>query len=102
MPLQGLCEETKLSILKEVTMKNISLKEMKHKCERIKKKQLVVTAFLRHTGEATWEGLKERFPLHTAEEKLAQFSESSITRKKTPDVRFITITNNLYLYRFIK
>ncbi|XP_020902660.2 uncharacterized protein LOC110241156 [Exaiptasia diaphana] len=84
MPLQGLNEDSKLAVLREVTTKKLSLKEMKKKCERIKKKQLVVAAFLRHAGESSWEALKERFPLHTTEEKVAQFSESSITKTKTP------------------
>ncbi|KAK3754650.1 hypothetical protein QZH41_010706, partial [Actinostola sp. cb2023] len=85
MPLQGLSDETKLALLKEVTTTTISLKEMKSKCDRIKKKQFVVAAFLRHTGEVNFESIKERFPLHTTEEKLAQFSQSAITKTKTPE-----------------
>ncbi|KAK3712316.1 hypothetical protein QZH41_017252, partial [Actinostola sp. cb2023] len=86
MPLQGLSDETKLALLKEVTTTTISLKEMKSKCDRIKKKQFIVAAFLRHTGEVNFKSIKERFPLHTTEEKLAQFSQSAITKTKTPEV----------------
>ena len=86
MPLQGLSNDTKLSLLKEVTSKVSSLKELKKKAERIKKKQLVINAFLRHTGESEWKILKERFPLHATEEKVAQFSELSITSRTTPQV----------------
>lgn len=86
MPLQGLKDETKIESLRQVVRKEISLEEMKTKCQRIKKKQLVLQEFLRHTGEESYETLSTRFPLHTTEEKLAQFCTSPISRKSLQQV----------------
>lgn len=88
MPLQGLADKTKLDLLKQVSRKQISLKEFKLKIERVKKKRLVINAFLKHAGEETWEALTSRFPLHTTEEKLAQFSNTPISKTKIPQVLY--------------
>ncbi|KXJ07828.1 hypothetical protein AC249_AIPGENE13527 [Exaiptasia diaphana] len=84
MPLQGLANETKKEVLKQVIRRELSLKELQQKCQRIKKKQLVVNAFLKHAGETSYDELHTRFPLHATEEKLAQFSSSQITKNFTP------------------
>lgn len=86
--MQGLGDDTKLNLLRMVVKRELTLNELRDKARRIKKKQLVVNAFLKHTGEVSFQDLKTRFPLHSTEEKLAQFANSNVTRKSIPQVGF--------------
>ena len=86
MPLQGLEKATKEDLLRKVLGKQLSLKELREAAENIKRKKTVARAFLRYTGEESWESLQRRFPHHATEEKLAQFKDVPMKRHKVPQV----------------
>ena len=86
MPLQGLEKESKEDLLRKVVQKKLSLKEMRQAANNIKRKKALVSAFLKYTGEESWETLQKRFPHHATEEKPAQFKGVPIKRNKASPV----------------
>ena len=55
MPLQGLEQASKEDLLRKVVQRKLSLKETRQAVNNIKKKKIVVSAFLKFTGEEDWE-----------------------------------------------
>ncbi len=98
MPLQGLEKETKEDLLRKVVRRELSLKEMRQAAESVKQKKNVVSAFLKYAGEGSWESLQRRFPLHTTEEKLAQFKNVPIKRNKASPVSTSILCNGLHVF----
>ena len=86
MPLQGLEQASKEDLLQKVVQRKLSLKEMRQAADNIKKKKIVVSAFLKFTGEEDWESLQKRFPRHATEEKLAQFKGVPLKKNKDSPV----------------
>ena len=82
MPLQSLEKESKEDLLRKVVQKKLSLKEMRQAVDNVKRKKVLVSAFLKYTGEEGWETLQKRFPHHATEEKLTQFKGVPIKRNK--------------------
>ena len=81
MPLQSLERESKEDLLRKVVQKKLSLMEMCQAVDNVKRKKALVSAFLKYTGEESWETLQKRFPHHATEEKL-QFKGVPIKRNK--------------------
>ena len=87
MPLQGLDDTAKLSLLKKVVRKEMSLAEFQSTAKSIKNKARIAEAFVRFTGCGSWSSARRLFPKHTSEEKLAQFSSLKFKGKEIPLVR---------------
>ena len=91
MPLQGLEQATKDDLLQKVVQRKLSLKDLRQAANNIKKKKNVVAAFLKFTGEESWESLQNRFPHHATEEKLAQFKSVPLKKNKASPINIIIL-----------
>lgn len=88
MPLQGLSEESKVTLLEQLVSKAISVGELRDRADSIKAKQRVITQWKIFSGASSWDELKQRFPKLATEEKVAQFTKlPGIRGKEVPMVR---------------
>jgi putative NADH-flavin reductase len=58
MPLQGLSDESKITLLQRVAIKELSIAELRDSATSIKKKKAIVAAFMKYTGADSWEDLQ--------------------------------------------
>ena len=71
--LLPLSEDTQKQLLSQIIAHDLSLKELKKKCEKEKKLADLREKFVHLTNSKSWRDAVVRFPIHTKDDKLQQF-----------------------------
>lgn len=82
--LLPLKEDVQLQILTQLTSHELSLKELKKRCEKEKKLSEIQDKFVHLTNCKSWTEASAKYPIHTKLEKLEQFLSLNFTKKNTP------------------
>lgn len=83
--LLPLDDDIQMDLLKKVISRELSLRELKQRCEREKKLTEVRRKFTHLTNSESWSQARDNFPAHTSESKLEQFLSLDF-KKSTPQV----------------
>ena len=81
--LLPLNEDIQEQLLSQVISQDLSLKDLKKKCEKEKKMCDLQEKFVHLTNSKSWKDAETRFPVHTKRNQLEQFLALNI-RKSTP------------------
>ena len=83
--LLPLTEEVQEELLSLVNSHNLSLQELKKRCQKEKKLSDLREKFVHLTNSKSWQDAKTKFPFHTESEKLEQFLSVKL-KPSTPQV----------------
>ena len=78
--MQGLEDDTKRHLLQKVIDGEMTLKDITCQSKEIKSIKRLQSAFMAFANAEDWSEMKERFPLHTSEEKLFQFKDVKLVK----------------------
>lgn len=83
--LLPLNEDIQKELLSQTISKDLSLKELKKKCEKEKRMSDLREKFVHLTNCKSWKEAEARYPVHTKQDKLEQFLSLNM-KKSTPQV----------------